>query len=1222
MAGASRRTSWQDLADGSRIGPYRLLGEGKEGGFGVVWKAEQTDPVRRTVALKLVKPGMASREITERFALERQTVAMMEHPHIARLFDAGTTEDGQPFFAMEWVEGPPLTAYCDSRRLTIPERLELFCKVCSAVHHAHQKGIIHRDLKPSNILVATGDDGDPVPKVIDFGIAKALAGIPGREGAGPPSLAILGTPVYMSPEQAAGDPDIDTRSDLYSLGVILYELLTGQPPLDSAELMRRAMDEVLRIIREEEPRKPSTRVSTLERGTGGKVAEARRTAVGRLPAQLRGDLDWIVLKALSKERDRRYASPSALAEDVRRHLGGEPVEAAPPGAIYRARKFLRRNRGPVAAAFLLAAALLGGTATTLWQWNAAVRQRDAAERQRLLAEQARDAAEELANENLFEFHEALLPLGRHDLLDRLSRAVETYYRELPEELRTPTVRRRESVLETRRGDILYAAGRPEDALEAHRRALRILLDLRDTHPDRGVVPEDLATTHRKIGEILLAQGQGKEAAASLGESVAWARQAIESGSDSHGVRLLAAALAVRGDAAEALGDLPDAIRHRTEAAIFLQSLAESQPESEECQYDLAVTHFRLARSHRQLGDLDAALASARVHRELAEGLAAANPEDARWQREVGAALGEEGTVLFHLGEVQAALDLMPRGLAIFEALASRSPTDERLANDVCQGYAALGDARSAAGDLGGAERAYERAWEGILALVSRQPGNPEFLASAGNIAGLLGAVRMDRGNSDGAAAILRQAVDLSEKALGSGAGGHQGFRLALARSYQFLAVVLLRTGALDAARDAAQRAVEVSADPAGPDAGVREWFVVHGEALAERARIRAALGEPDQAMTDLEEALSLLDRGAVRFADSWFGRSRVEMLWKLGELHGEVGQHDRALDRFRQSVALARDLAGKTPPHPRDLLTLARSLGRTADAAEFTSAASEGEALLAEAASILEQLVTDHPGHSDALAALSVIRQRLVARRLQQQDVSGALRIARSIVAATEDQLGRDPGNLALRHDFRFDLWSLADVLEQAGELSEAESVYRRAFTLADALAREKPEIPDFRHGAAIALARLAMFLREADQHPEARRRIQEALDVLEELRASGAGAALPEIHRDTAISWETKARFEMEDGAPEAAAASLAQALACRQAQSEADPNPGSIRAVAVAHDQLAEALSAIGQEAASRTNRQAAARLLEQLRDTAGLTENDAAWLQALRAGLGDGP
>ncbi|MFO0827100.1 MAG: serine/threonine-protein kinase [Phycisphaerales bacterium] len=348
---------------GTRIGPYKLLQRIGEGGFGVVFMAEQEHPVRRMVALKVIKLGMDTRSVVARFEQERQALAMMDHPNIAKVLDAGETDSGRPYFVMELVRGVPITEYCDQNMLSARERLELFIPVCHALHHAHQKGIIHRDIKPSNILV-TLHDGVPVPKVIDFGIAKATSGRLTEKTLFTEHRQLIGTPAYMSPEQAEmSGLDIDTRSDIYSLGVLLYELLTGTTPFDTQELLRAGYAEIQRIIREVDPPKPSTRVSTMGE-TLTNVAARRRVEPRRLGAMIRGDLDWIVMKALEKDRTRRYDSASSLAADVRSHLASEPVHAAPPSTAYRFRKFVRRRRGLVAAIGGIAAALVLGVVGT------------------------------------------------------------------------------------------------------------------------------------------------------------------------------------------------------------------------------------------------------------------------------------------------------------------------------------------------------------------------------------------------------------------------------------------------------------------------------------------------------------------------------------------------------------------------------------------------------------------------------------------------------------------------------------------------------------------------------------------------------------------------------------------------------------------------------------------------------------------------------------------
>jgi serine/threonine protein kinase/tetratricopeptide (TPR) repeat protein len=360
------RREVKDITPGALIGgKYRLLEELGSGGMGVVYLADQVEPVERRVALKIIKLGMDTRQVVTRFETERQALAVMDHPNIAKVFDAGATETGRPYFVMELARGIPITDYCDRHKLPTRERLELFIAVCQAVQHAHQKGVIHRDLKPSNILVVIQDDR-PVPKIIDFGIAKATDHRLSQRTLFTEQGQLIGTPEYMSPEQAEmSGLDVDTRTDVYSLGVILYELLVGLLPFDAQKLRSAGFGEIQRIIRETEPPKASTRLST-QKETKAEIAEKRRTDPGSLVKLLRGDLDWITMKAMAKDRTHRYSTASELAADIERHLRHEPVSAGPPSTVYRVRKYIRRHKlGVAAAGAIMLAVLIGIAGTTI-----------------------------------------------------------------------------------------------------------------------------------------------------------------------------------------------------------------------------------------------------------------------------------------------------------------------------------------------------------------------------------------------------------------------------------------------------------------------------------------------------------------------------------------------------------------------------------------------------------------------------------------------------------------------------------------------------------------------------------------------------------------------------------------------------------------------------------------------------------------------------------------
>ncbi len=539
------------------IGPYKLLEQIGEGGFGVVYLAEQARPVRRKVALKIIKPGMDTKEVIARFEAERQALALMDHPNIAKVLDAGTTEEGvrcqvsgvsektsalsptpetryltphvgRPYFVMELVKGVPITDYCDQCNQTTRERLELFATVCQAVQHAHQKGVIHRDIKPTNVLV-TIQDSRPAPKIIDFGVAKAINQRLSEHTLATGFAQMLGTPLYMSPEQAELSPlGVDTRSDIYSLGVVLYELLTGTTPFDKARLHAAPYDELRRIIREEDPPRPSTRVSTMADDLATTVAERQRSEPRRLLQTLRGDLDWIVMRCLDKDRARRYPTANALAMDVQRYLSDMPVEACRPTRSYLLKKFIRRNKVAVLAGSAMASLVLSAVVILLVS-NARIRsEADARE----LALQAKDAALTEKDAALATAREAVdrmltqvaderfsdMPLS-HPLRIALLEDAMAFYERLSGQMGADPSLRHEiaSVLHTHAG-LLRKVGDYNAATRALRQSSELLqsLSLSDSNPPSiqeklAQVELDLAFTLHRGDETTLANNRQAEA---------------------------------------------------------------------------------------------------------------------------------------------------------------------------------------------------------------------------------------------------------------------------------------------------------------------------------------------------------------------------------------------------------------------------------------------------------------------------------------------------------------------------------------------------------------------------------------------------------------------------------------------------------------------------------------------------------------------------------------
>jgi serine/threonine protein kinase/tetratricopeptide (TPR) repeat protein len=493
---------------GDRIGRYKLLQQIGEGGWGVVYMAEQEEPVRRKVALKVVKPGMDTNNVIARFEAERQALALMDHPNIAHVLDAGATENGRPYFVMELVRGIKITDYCDQHSLTTEDRLELFTQVCNAVQHAHQKGIIHRDIKPSNVLVTTSSEGKPLPKVIDFGIAKATTGLQLTDKTLFTAFEMLiGTPAYMSPEQAAlTSVDVDTRTDIYSLGVLLYELLTSTTPFDTKELLKAGLDEVRRVIQTEEPVRPSTRLRTMMPANRTSISQQRQADAPKLIHDMSGDLDWIVMKALEKDRERRYQTANALAEDIQRYIENETVSARPPSVAYKCQKLIARHTLGFLAFGIALSTMLAGLGITVWSLENEKRAHREA-----LTEATRSGQVARFLNDMLTSGDPLLANGRgpaeamlRDMLDKAAKRVGT------ELTNQPAV---QAELRLTIGRVYGNLGLIERAETMIQDALMLYRELPDSEEKVSNARSDLSTIYSWEGKIAQSQEEARKALA-------------------------------------------------------------------------------------------------------------------------------------------------------------------------------------------------------------------------------------------------------------------------------------------------------------------------------------------------------------------------------------------------------------------------------------------------------------------------------------------------------------------------------------------------------------------------------------------------------------------------------------------------------------------------------------------------------------------------------------
>ncbi|MFO0950732.1 MAG: protein kinase [Isosphaeraceae bacterium] len=888
---------------GVLVGPYRLLETIGEGGMGTVFLAEQTEPVRRMVALKVIKPGMDSKQVIARFEAERQALAMMDHPGIAKVHDAGMTAAGRPYFVMELVRGLPITEYCDRERLSIPDRLSLFTEVCRAVQHAHQKGIIHRDLKPTNVLV-TMVDGLAVPKVIDFGVAKAIGGRLTDRTLFTDFLQLVGTPLYMSPEQAdLSGVDVDTRSDIYSLGVLLYELLTGTTPF-SPEMLRNApLDELCRLVREWEPPRPSTRLS----GSAAAltiISARRRTEPAGLSRLVRGDLDWIVMKALEKDRGRRYEAVTDLAADVQRYLQHEPVQASPPSSGYRLRKFVRRNKGPVLAAVALVTLLVLGIVGTSLGLARAHRAETTARRAEGVARLAAGPRPNSGSLAVAAYQEEVRQRrrARKAVDDMYTRLAEQWLADQP---RMQQVQREflEKALQYyedfslsrsqdeqerfeaanayyRVAEIRHRLGRYADAEKSYRQAVSsfeaLVADVRDRPEFRLGLLKSLS----RLGASLYKSNQLREAESIHRRGVGVGRAlAADSPETPAHWRWLAVATGELGMTLYRLGRLHEAETAYREALEIHRTKLARLPVGENGSADDRSRRENLANTQTGFGNTLVVarrpLEAEPVYRESVEGfeeLAREDPRSTRYREQLSVARSGLANTLRLLGKVPEAVKLQRDALNVQETLVADFPDVPEYRRTLAGLYGNLGVFLNLTGDRAGVEAAYGKAVKVATELVSQTGNVPEFQHLLANCQCNLGNLhRANQRFPEAARAygeslrIMKPLVDRSPEV--------QSYRELLSKSYMLLGHVAMRSGRKRDALPAYRECLKI--DPMKLEARYSLALVLATDVEPEIRDPREALG-----LTNL-----LVQQDAAN-PDYWDVRAAAQ--YRLGDWKGSL----------------------------------------------------------------------------------------------------------------------------------------------------------------------------------------------------------------------------------------------------------------------------------------------------------------------------------------------
>jgi tetratricopeptide (TPR) repeat protein/tRNA A-37 threonylcarbamoyl transferase component Bud32 len=1081
-------------AEGSIVaGRYKLLQPIGEGGMGSVWMADQTEPVKRRVAVKLIRADkVQSKTILARFEAERQAIALMDHPHIAKLLDAGTTEAGVPYFLMDLVKGIPLTEFCDSHRFTIPERLNLFMQVCSAVQHAHQKGIIHRDLKPSNILVES-HDGKPVPKVIDFGLAKATSGLQLSEHTLFTAFgSVMGTPIYMAPEQANFNAvDVDTRADIYALGVVLYELLTGTTPITREAIKRAAVDEMLKLIREEEAPTPSSRLRASD--SQPSIAANRSTEPAKLGRFVRGELDWIVLKSLAKERDRRYETASGFAKDIERFLSHEPVQAGPPTAAYRLWKFVQRNRGQVIAASLVLLALVAGIAGTTFGLLRAQRARAAEVKQRKLAQENEAKALRAAN------------------AERLAKDEEARQRAAAEAEKKKAIEFRDKALDALRAttgeDVekligeKKELGRNEKAyLEAiANRWLNFARQEGTDEQSRAIQGEG----HSRVGSLWDRLGRTEQArmeyqqAVAIQEklvaeipSVAWHRKQLAVSRHNFGLVLVK------------LGQRTDAEKHHRQALDLEKKLATEFPAEPQYRHSLAGTCIDLGTLLRDLGRRTEAESQYRWGLAIQKKLTAEFPGVSHYRRQLAAVRLNLGELLADLGRDNDAEEQQRGALKVLETLAAEFPDVVDYNRTLAYGHTMLGRLLDHRGEQAEAERHVRQALAVRQKLAADFPAVPYYREELAGEYKFIGILLASKGQRAEAEKPYRDALAIREK-LAADFPTETAFRWGLSDSQINLGVLLSDLGKKAEAEKQYRQGLAILEKLAADFPAVPRYRKTLYVSHSNLGLLLAGLGQIAEAEKELREALAVIEKLAADFPTVPDYRQKLaQSHTNLGFLLDRTEQRAEEEKHYREALAIQVELAAKFPSAPDHRASLALSYDNLGNLLAHLGRLAEAEEQHRRALAIQEKLAADYPTVPDYSNRLGYSYNNFGVELSHRGQRADAEKQWRRAVAIREKLAADFPGVPEYRQNLALSRGNLGVLLHDLKKWGDADREYQQALAIREKLAAEYPGVPDYRRELAQSHDNLWSLLKDQGQSAEAEKQFREALVIQEKLAA------------------------------------------------------------------------------------------------------------------------